>query len=76
MIAADSAEPSGQEGSAGFFFRIHDQLRVDTVATIPEAISNHNQPHPFIMSVIANIRYLHEMRGTRRVLLKYRVSLG
>ena len=72
MTAADPAEPSGQEGSAGFFFRILDQFGADTVATIPEVTTNTNQPHQFIMSVVANIHYLRENIGEREVLLKYR----
>ena len=72
MTAAYSAEPSGQEGSAGFFFRILDQLGSDTVATMPEVTTNTNQPHQFIMSVVANIHYLRENIGEREILLKYR----
>lgn len=71
-MTADSAEPSGQEGSAGFFFRIHDRLSVDMVVTIPEVITNPNQTLTFILSVVANMRYLQENIGGRGVLLKYR----
>ena len=55
----------------GFFFRILDQFGAGTVATIPEVTTNTNQPHPFIMSVVANMHYLHENIGEREVLLKY-----
>ena len=67
VLAGGATSPSQE----GLFFRILDQLVSDTVATMPEVTTNTNQPHQFIMSVVANIHYLRENIGEREILLKY-----
>ena len=54
----------GTGGLCGVLFRILDQLGADTVATIPEVITNPNQPTPPIYYV-RDCKYTLFARNTR-----------